>query len=364
MGLFSGAPAPMFKAPSPVNPRFALSSLGGRYVVLCFLPEPGPAREAALALVHKHAALFANEDCLFFGVLPDAASFASAVNGPLMRWFSDTQGELRQLYEAVNAEGRLVPRWVVLDPTQRLLGWTSLEKGEVLLNYLARLGPPAGHAGVPVHAPVLIVPRIFEPELCQQLISLYQADGGTPSGVMREKDGKTIGVLDDFKRRRDMTIVDEALNSGLRYRIYRRLIPQIRKVFQFEATRIERYIVACYDASDGGYFKAHRDDTTPATAHRKFAVSINLNAEQFEGGDLRFPEFGPQTYRPPTGGAVVFSCSLLHEATPVTQGTRYAFLPFLFDEASVKIRDANQHLLVAGLDPGDAVSTPEPAAAD
>jgi predicted 2-oxoglutarate/Fe(II)-dependent dioxygenase YbiX len=106
-------------------------------------------------------------------------------------------------------------------------------------------------------------------------------------------------------------------------------------------------MVACYDASDGGYFRAHRDNTTTATAHRRFAVSINLNAEEFEGGDLRFPEFGPTTYRPPTGGAVVFSCSLLHEATRVTRGTRYATLPFLFDEAGEAIRQEHAHTLVA-----------------
>ena len=159
---------------------------------------------------------------------------------------------------------------------------------------------------------------------------------------------KTIGVIDDFKRRRDTTLTDETLLQTLRFRIQARLAPEILKAFQFEATRIERYIVACYDAADGGYFRAHRDNTTAATAHRKFAVSINLNAEDFEGGDLRFPEYGPRTYRPPTGGAVVFSCSLLHEATPVTKGTRYAFLPFLFDEAGARIREQNQHLLVAG----------------
>ena len=128
-----------------------------------------------------------------------------------------------------------------------------------------------------------------------------------------------------------------------------RLAPEILKVFQFEVTRIERYIVACYDAADGGYFRPHRDNTTSATAHRRFAVSINLNAEEFEGGDLRFPEFGRQTYRPPTGGAVVFSCSLLHEATPVTRGTRYATLPFLFDEAANALREQHAHTLVAGL---------------
>jgi predicted 2-oxoglutarate/Fe(II)-dependent dioxygenase YbiX len=106
-------------------------------------------------------------------------------------------------------------------------------------------------------------------------------------------------------------------------------------------------LIACYDAQEGGYFRPHRDNLSMGTAHRKFAVSINLNAEDFEGGDLRFPEFGPRTYRPPTGGAVVFACGLLHEATPVTRGRRYAVLPFLYDEAGEEIRVRNRHLLDA-----------------
>ncbi|MGZ3376660.1 MAG: 2OG-Fe(II) oxygenase, partial [Phenylobacterium sp.] len=135
-----------------------------------------------------------------------------------------------------------------------------------------------------------------------------------------------------------------------RGRLALRLLPQIAKAFGFNATRIERYIVARYSADDGGYFRAPRDNTTPGTAHRKFAVSINLNAEEFEGGDLRFPEYGLRTYRPPTGGAVVFSCGLLHEAMPVTRGVRYATLPFLFDEAGEAVRLANLHTLETAAD--------------
>jgi peroxiredoxin len=37
-----------------------------------------------------------------------------------------------------------------------------------------------------------------------------------------------------------------------------------------------------------------------------------------------------------------FFCSLLHAAQPVTQGTRYCFLPFLYDEAAAKIREENR----------------------
>jgi len=59
-------------------------------------------------------------------------------------------------------------------------------------------------------------------------------------------------------------------------------------------------------------------------------VTINLN-DDYRGGELLFPEFGDRRYRGPVGGAVVFSCALLHEVTRVTQGVRYATLPFLYD---------------------------------
>ena len=41
----------------------------------------------------------------------------------------------------------------------------------------------------------------------------------------------------------------------------------------------------------------------------------------------------------------MFSCSLLHQALPVTQGKRYASLPFLYGDAAAKIREANNAYL-------------------
>src|SRR5215208_5943087 len=81
---------------------------------------------------------------------------------------------------------------------------------------------------------------------------------------------------------------------------------------------LERYIVSCYAAEDG---RAHRDNTTKGTAHRWFAVSINLNSES-EGGEVSFPEYGPRSFKPPPGGAVVFSCSILHGVSKVTSACR------------------------------------------
>jgi len=349
--LSVGELAPWFVTGAPHNPNYHFNTSAGRYVLLVFLPPPGEARDRAMAAFDAHAGLFDDKKLTCFMVLRDAASIARAKNRiPGLRWFFDPDGRVSRLYGALGPDGAEAPFWLLLDPTLRVLARMAIGEDAAMFDTITRLPPVADHAGAPLNAPVLIMPRVFESEICQQLIAYYEADGGSPSGVMRDIDGKTVGVLDGFKRRRDVTIADDNLRQELLVRMRRRLIPEIMRVFQFEPTRLERYIVACYDAADGGYFRAHRDNEALGTAHRRFAVSINLNAEDFDGGDLRFPEFGPRTYRPPSGGAVVFSCELQHEATAVTRGRRYAFLPFLYDEEGARIRQENlQHV---ARDPG------------
>jgi predicted 2-oxoglutarate/Fe(II)-dependent dioxygenase YbiX len=351
MSLVEGTPAPHFNAPSKFNPSFTFGGVAGRYILLAFLPYPGPEREAALTLIQNQIEHFDDDEKLFFGVLPDRASLEAAPGDPPWRWFLDETGDLRRLYEAVDDAGELAPCWVVLDPSQRVLGSAPLERGPFVVANFVKYGAPELHAGPPMHAPVLIVPRVLEPAICRRLIEAYRQDGGEPSGVMRERNGKTYAALDDFKKRSDAVIRDETLVREVRARLRLRLMPEIAKAFGFTVTRIERYIVACYSSKEGGYFQPHRDNTTPGTAHRKFACSINLNADEFEGGDLRFPEYGMRTYRPPTGGAVVFGCGLLHEAMPVTKGTRYATLPFFYDDEGERIRQKNL----------SSFETPEPA---
>ncbi|MBP7815890.1 MAG: 2OG-Fe(II) oxygenase [Phenylobacterium sp.] len=342
MAITVGALAPRFVCATTSNPRYTSAAFGGRYVLLAFLPTDIEGRRAALGVIGAHRALFDDVKLSAYGVLRDAQAIGMARDQTGLRWFLDRDGAVSALFEALTPEGQARPRWVLLDPAECVLATAEIDKADDLFALIAALPAPQDHAGVPLHAPVLIAPRIFDADLCRRLIAYYEADGGSPSGVMREIDGRTVGVLDAYKKRRDTMITDPDLARETREALSTRLLPQIRKAFQFRVGYIERYMVACYDAQDGGYFRPHRDDTTPGTAHRRFACSINLNAEDFEGGDLTFAEFGPKTYRPPTGGAVVFSCSLLHEATAVTKGKRYAFLPFFYDAAAAAIRAANQ----------------------
>lgn len=347
----TGEPAPWFTCRSPVNPRFHFDTLAGRFIVLCFFgTSTNDIARRTLASLRSRCQHLDGIDCSLFGVSIDPQD---ELNGnaqetlPGIHFFWDFDQRVSTLYGTIKGE-TFMPTTFVLDERLRIAAIVPLmpvaeqhaEAVIAALNSLPRLNPPS-LADVP--APVLIVPRIFEPGLCQALIQHYNELGGGDSGFMREVDGKTVGVYDyAHKRRCDLEIADDQLKTACMHRIHDRLAPEIQKAFQFRATRIERHLIACYEGSSGGHFRAHRDNTTKGTAHRRFAVTLNLNTGEYEGGQLWFPEFGQQRYVAPLGSAVVFSCSLLHEATPVTSGSRYAFLPFLYDDAAAIIREQNR----------------------
>lgn len=347
-----GRPAPMFATTTAGGQNFTLTACGGSWLLLLISGtlRDRPTRAAMAALAKDLTTGRPDLGALvLIGTPADLAGLADPL--PTVRLLADPGGAVAQLYGAIQPgpdRGKLLcaPRWILLDPMMRIHAVLPFRDGSPELDGLRRLvaALPAAnsHAGTEMTPPILILPRLFEPELCRHLIALHQAGPAEPSGFMRELDGKTRLVMDPgFKRRSDLTIEDPALIDHLKDRLVRRLVPQIAKAFQFHATRLERHLVACYSAESQGFFRPHRDNTTKGTAHRRFAATINLNAEDYDGGDLRFPEFGPRSWRAPTGGAVVFSCSLLHEALPVTRGRRYAYLPFFYDDAAADLRARN-----------------------
>ena len=357
-----GDPIPEFVVRAAHKPRYAFYTAAGRYVVLSFLGSGSQesAREV-VRYVEGRRALFDDSHLCFYGVSIDPADEQRGylrTQVPGIRYFWDFDRKLSEQFGAISPDPQpdtlYRPFTLVLDPMLRVMARIPLipaDRHKHALDELLRgLPPVAGYAGVELHAPVLLVPRVFEEALCHELVAVYHRYGGTTSGVMREIDGKTVEVREQgFKRRSDFEFDVRpelaSLREAIQARICRRVLPQIKRAFQFEATRMERFLVAQYDGDSGGYFHPHKDNTTLGTAHRRFACTINLNAGDYAGGDLRFPEFGPRTYHAPTGGAVLFSCSLLHEATPVTAGTRYAFLPFFYDEQAALQRERNAHSL-------------------
>lgn len=357
--LGPGDSAPWFHQRSSSNPRYAFDTAAGRWIVLLFhVTASDDVGQASAALAAQHKDVFNDEFASLFIVSQDPRDESDQKvkeSLPGVRVFWDFDAKIAHAYGIVPQEpvpnGQVPARrmWMILDPTLRVHHIVPFEPDgsdrDALIAFMRQLPKPDHFAGPLLQAPILYLPNVFEPELCQRLVAMHESDGGEESGFMREIEGKTELIVDaSHKRRRDLLVSDPALLTILQNRVLRHIVPEIRKVHQFEATRMERYLIGCYRAEDKGHFRPHRDNTTSGTAHRRFAVSINLNAD-FDGGEIGFPEYGSRTFKPAPGSAVVFSCSLLHAVSPVTRGQRYAFLPFLYDDAAAALREANNSRL-------------------
>ncbi len=232
----------------------------------------------------------------------------------------------------------------LLDPNQRIVKIYPLKylssSIEAILKDIKNILPQEEPRHIQVQAPILLIPNVFPPEYCNYLIDIWRTKGNDESGFVRKKGEKTVGYIDHtHKIRRDHFVKDEEIIASLNKMMKSRVFPEIKKAFNFNVTRQEKYRIACYDGSLGGFFNAHRDNTTPGTLHRIFAMTLNLNVREYEGGFLRFPEYGPHFYKPDTGSAVIFSSSLMHEATPVTSGLRFALLNFFYGDKEAEARN-------------------------
>ena len=89
------------------------------------------------------------------------------------------------------------------------------------------------------YAPIILLPNVFDPEFCRTLIRLYEQHGGHDLGTMVDVGGETVRHTDHrVKCRLDHEIVDQAVMQAVCHRLWRSLIPEIRRAFQFQATRM------------------------------------------------------------------------------------------------------------------------------
>ena len=349
--IILGDPVPWFSAPLIGDGAFNLQVAAGRWIVLSFLGAPAhPKGKDELAGLLRDTDLFDEDRIVFYGVLtapPNDPAHYIKLCTPEVGFIADYDKAISRAFGAAD-----MPRTIVLDPMLRAVANIAWDHAgghvETVHSVLQSLPEVDDSAGVPLTAPALIVPRVLDFELCDFLVRFYDKLGGKDSGFLLDNDGKTATVVDyRLKRRNDLSIALPELRDTIRGQIVRRLLPAVKRFFQFEATRMDRYIVACYDSAAGGHFYRHRDNVNAGAQHRRFAVTINLNKD-YDGCDLVFPEFGRRSYRAPPGGAIVFSCGALHQVTPATRGRRYAFLAFLYGEADAALREKNNAKLVQG----------------
>jgi predicted 2-oxoglutarate/Fe(II)-dependent dioxygenase YbiX len=188
--------------------------------------------------------------------------------------------------------------------------------------------PAEAARDVRLPVPLLMLPNLLSRDLCRMLIAYFEGRQSVEGEVARiDASGRVQSVIDHSKKRRRDVLVPagDELHEVLHQVLISRCAPEIRKVFHIRITHADRLLIARYD-ENADWFRRHRDDAADNVTFRQFAISINLNAEDHEGGHLLFPEYSDNRYRPETGAGIIFSASILHEATPVTRGRRYALL--------------------------------------
>ncbi|NJO41654.1 MAG: redoxin domain-containing protein [Cyanobacteria bacterium CRU_2_1] len=373
--LTIGDPAPWFIIPSIANQSAHANTIVGGYrtVLFFFGSSQDPQIQPILSNFRAAQSQFEQHTVTFFGVSIDPTDRSLDQSGTTahFKFLLDFRGDLSAQYGVCqlseNGSISYDPTSFILDENLRVLDVVPLEShiphvDRVLqaINTLPKPQPPQIIFQI---APVLTIPNVLPPEWCQRLIDLYNADGGTDSGFFKQERDKTVLIVDHtIKRRRDVLLTDPELINQVNALIWRRVKPEIEKAFHFRISNFERYTVACYEEATQGFFQPHRDNRSVGTAHRRFAMTLNLNTGDYEGGCLRFPEYGTDLYCVATGSAIVFSCSLLHEAIPVTKGRRFALLSFFYGNEDAKLREQTKSQIIRdggkGSETGDRDSQP------
>jgi len=351
--LTQGDTAPWFQARSSAGRLVNLNIFGGQYVVLSFLGSSTfGAIPQLIQEIERQRAVFDAIDACFIGISidpDDERQKRLQPQSPGLSFLWDFDASISRMYDAARSQGRYIVHSLVLDPNLRVLAFIPMDgdgtaHARRIVEVLQSVPPVKELEGLP---PILVLPHIFEVPLCKALIDRHATDAGEGLGYATMENGRAVNKYDNAKRRaRDWIIKDRDVISVLESRLRRRLFPQVEKVFQYSATQIEDFVVARYDAAEGGetggFFVPHRDNTNPLTAFRKFAVTIALNSGEYDGGGLHFPEYSSRGFHAPTGGAIVFSCSLMHGVRPVTRGKRFVCPLFIFDDEAAKLRDQSR----------------------
>lgn len=289
---------------------------GGRPVVLLLTDRVTGADEAVAARLTAD-----------LGPHADLHRIVRSSDGAPADAFLDVDGQVLGAYGTDGA----APVAVVTDANLRVVATCGLDDVDrAVATIVGAVPEPAGDHHLAVRsAPVLYVPDAISPALRDQLIERFTTHGSVATGVETVVDGARAEATDvRRKRRRDHTVTDPDLLRTLTQHIGSRVFPELTRAFAFAAGGFEGFKIGRYDATDRGHFEAHRDNLSSATAHRRFGLTLNLN-DDYDGGELRFPEHGGDRHRPAAGEALVFSGSLLHEVLPVSRGQRFVLLSFL-----------------------------------
>jgi peroxiredoxin len=325
-----GDTAPIVHAPDHTGAPASTGAdhLAGKPILLLFCPALDDATLSAFSALAADATVFAISR---LGCEANAAAQARLQLSFAI--LADTRADIFKGYGVDPYPAAPAATLIILDAAHRVARVLERTEPAALvkeaLAELHRLAAARPAVRLQAHPPVLVLPRMLSDADCDFLAEVwrrpvpeYPTDGFTNAGTRREAGDFKVVHDGGYGRAVEYIVQDEALQRLIDGRLRRRLLPEIKKAFQAGGLQREGYRIAGYEAREGGYLNPHRDNSTPTNAKRRFTMTVNLNAGDYEGGELRFREYGEQLYAVARGTAIVWSASLLHEVLPVTKGRR------------------------------------------
>jgi SM-20-related protein len=182
--------------------------------------------------------------------------------------------------------------------------------------------------------PTFTVAGFLDAASCRRIRHAMDDGVAEPAEIL---DG-TFERQPDVRRAANIEI-DESLVAE----VERRLDGQRGAIGDFFALTLgEREGASFVRYHDGGFYKPHRDRATvpdwPGAARRRVAVVVFLNSSRakddrgdFAGGTLQlFVGQEPVDLHPQQGALVAFPADVLHQVTPVRNGTRDTIVDWFY----------------------------------
>jgi len=146
------------------------------------------------------------------------------------------------------------------------------------------------------------------------------------------KVGNRINL--DQKRRRDLYITNSDLLSKIDDIFYENLYDDIKINFSDIKYR-EKWKIGHYNSDNKGFYNLHTDSAGDTNYRITSSVSMLSEENDYEGGELHFPDLNKKI-KLKKGQVIVFKSNLLHGVYPVTSGDRKVLISFYFDDEGMK----------------------------
>lgn len=170
-------------------------------------------------------------------------------------------------------------------------------------------------------------------EECNQIIQFNTKFSRSLSGtesVFLEYDNKSYRNSYNYFLKYDKNI---DFSKNLYQKIFNKILEINTRYFDFILTDVERFQITRYELNN--YYKKHIDNfefLNIGKTERKLSFSIQLSEfDSYTGGDLNlYISENVLSFSRKIGSIIFFPSFLLHEVTPVTLGTRFSLVGWIW----------------------------------